>query len=432
MNSMKSKIEIAFVTARHELQRKLRDRGVVLAILVFCCAYSVSLWISAAHYKQQIAATADAAHGPKLTLAAVRPKPISILSSDLTGVLYVPYDVGFPVYSIRTLGNDSSNNPLMGAYERPDPSFVIAVLGSIFALFVACDSFAAEKETRRLSLLLSCCKHRQGLLWGKMLGAWIVVAIGIAGCWLASATVFTFVLRDARALLPLAVFFALSAFYLAIFVAIGMYISARSHTMLSSAGLCLTLWTVLVVLVPLLGSGLTQRIYSASSPQQVEADLARERTQNQNLASFAAAKLPQQDERAYALLYEHYEGLTNSYIYDRETRYQDELARELRVATIVERISPASCFRLATMQISRTSFADLLAARRDILRFKRSIDEHVLHRRAASQKLSPGAPSFALETSVRRTMLPELFTLLIYGLLSMSMAQWHVRRLKVD
>ena len=432
MNILNSKIEIVRVTARHELRRKLRDRGVLLAILVFCCAYAVSLWISVAHYRQQAAATAEARHGSRLTVAAVQPEPVSILSSDLTDVLYVPYDVGFPVYSIRTLGNDGSSNLLLGAYQRPDPSFMIAVLGSIFALFVACDSFAAERETRRLSLLLSYCGHRQGLLWGKMLGAWSVVAITLAACGLISVAVFACTFPHAHVLLPLTGFFALSAFYLGIFVAAGTCISARSSGMLGSAGLCLALWIVLVILIPLLGSGITQHIYSASSPQQVEADLARERTQNQNLASFAAAKLPPQDERAFARLYEYYEGLTNSYIYDRETRYQQEFGRELQVATLVERLSPSSCFRLAAMQISHTGFADLLAARQDILRFKRSIDEHVLHRRAASQDLAPGAPVFVLATAARRTLLPELFAFLIYGLLSVGLAQRHVRRLKVD
>ncbi|MBZ5489578.1 MAG: ABC transporter permease [Acidobacteriia bacterium] len=432
MNLVNSKIETARVTARHELRRKLRDRGVLLALLVFCCAYAVSLWISVAHYRQQTAATAEAHHGSRLTVAAVQPEPVSILSSNLTDVLYVPYDVGFPVYSIRTLGNDGSSNLLVGAYQRPDPSFTIAVLGSIFALFVACDSFAVERETRRLSLLLSYCGHRQGLLWGKMFGAWIVVAIALAVCGLISVAVFAWTIPHAHVLLPLTEFFILSAIYMAIFVAAGTCISARSNGMLDCAGLCLALWIILVVLLPLLGSGVTQQIYSASSPQQVEADLARERTQNQNLASFAAAKLPPQDERAFARLYEYYEGLTNSYIYDRETRYQEESGRELRVATMVERLSPSSCFRLAAMQISHTGFADLLAARQDILRFKRSIDGHVLHRRAASQSLAPGAPVFILATIVHRTLLPELFVLLAYGLLSVGLAQRYVRRLTVD
>jgi ABC-type transport system involved in multi-copper enzyme maturation permease subunit len=353
------------------------------------------------------------------------------LSSDLNDILYTPYDVGFPVYSVRALISDANVNPFLRTYERPDPLFVLTVLGSLFALLVSCDVFSGERESKRIALLLANCDSRSTLLWGKLFGSFLATVAPLMICWFVGLVSVRLV-GGRYQFWPVTGVFGVVALYLAVYTVLGAGISAGSRTSVASVTKVLCVWIVTVLLVPLLGAAIAQKLYPISSAQQVEADLARERTRNQNLANFEAAKLPPNDNAAFAALYGRYEGMTSRVIHDREIAYQAQMQQQLQRAVWVERVSPASCLRLAAMRFTHTSFIDLLVYRNAILSFKLELAGYVLRKRAEQKKFGSDIPLFVQPQTAHTLNLPETSVLMLYGLIAFFMTWHRVARLTTE
>jgi ABC-2 type transport system permease protein len=401
--------------AEYEIRRRLRNRAFLAACLVLCGAFSLSLWLSAVRYEALTREGVKATKIVRFTLAEIPANPMSIFSSSLNDILYAPYDVGFPVYSIRAVSSDNNVNPFLRTYEKPDPLFVLVGLGSLFALLASCDVFSGERESKRIGLLLASCECHAPLLWGKILGSFIAVLAPAVVCWLVSLVAVCFVGGGWRQFAPVSSVFGLFVLYLAVYTLMGAGISAGSHTTSASTAKVLCIWIVTVMLVPLLSASAAQRLYQIPSAQQVEADVARQRTENQNLANFEAAKLPPDNHAAFANLYGHYEGLTSNFIYDRELEYQAQLQKELQAALWLERISPASCLRLAAMRSTHTSFSDLIDYRVAVLRFKLDLARYVLRVRSEQKKLGADIPVFVQRPPADVVSWPEILILMFYG-----------------
>jgi ABC-type transport system involved in multi-copper enzyme maturation permease subunit len=418
--------------AKYEILRRLRTRAFVAASLALCGAFTLSLWLSAVRYAEQVREASAAAKMLRFTLAELPANPMSIFSSDLNDILYTPYDVGFPVYSVRALTSDASVNPFLRSYEKPDPLFVLTVLGSLFALLLSCDLFSGERESKRIALLLANCQGRATLLSGKVLGSFVALVAPAVVCWLISLAGLCVVGGGWRDVRSISVVFGLVALYFAVYILIGAVISVNSRTTAASAAKVLCVWIVTVLLVPLLGAAAAQRIYPIPSAQQIEADIARERTQNRNLANFEAAKLPPNDNLAFASLYGRYEGMTANVIHDRELWYQAQLQQELQRALWLERISPASCLRLAAMHLTHSSFADLIAYREAILRFKLELARYVLRKRVEQKKFGADVPRFIQPRTITGLGWTETVILMLYGLTALSLAWNGIARFTLE
>src|SRR5713226_557151 len=114
-----------YALAEYEIRRRLRNRAFLAACLVLCGAFLLSLWLSAVRYNALTKEAFKATKMVRFTLAKMPANPMSIFSSDLNDILYAPYDVGFPVYSIRAVSSDGNVNPFLRTYEKPDPLFVL-------------------------------------------------------------------------------------------------------------------------------------------------------------------------------------------------------------------------------------------------------------------------------------------------------------------
>ena len=419
----------ALTLAKYEVWRRLRNRAFVAGCAVLCAALILSLWLSGVRYRQQERESVAAVKGLKYTVAQLPENPMSIFSSDLNDILYSPYDVGFPVYSVRALTSDAGVNPFLRTYERPDPLFVLTVLGSLFALLVSCDVFSSEEESKRMSLLLASCPSRTVLLWGKVLGSFTAVLGPVLICWAASLLGTRLVSGAWASSASVTEVFGLVALYFLVHALVGAALSASSRTTVSSAVKAMCVWIITVLLLPVLGAAAAQRLYPIPSSQQVEADLARARTQNQNLANFEAAKIPPHDDAAFAALYGRYEGLTTTLIHDQETWYQRELQQELRRAIWIERISPASCLRLAAMRFTHTGFSDLVTYRLSMLSFKLDLARYVLRKRIENTKFGTDVPRFSLPHGEGERAWPELAILLFYGIVAYLLTRNRVLQL---
>jgi ABC-type transport system involved in multi-copper enzyme maturation permease subunit len=338
-----------------------------------------------------------------------------MLTIRLNSTLYAGYDVGFPVYSIRSTGSDIVANSILQNYGVPDATFVITSLFSLFGLFLGLETFAGERERKTLEMLLLSMRSSSAMLFGKFIAALSFPA----SCVLACSAVFSiclslwFPISKSLIYLTALKFVLLGVTYVSVFVAIGMFVSLAAETLTVGLLKGLVVWVLLVYLMPVVVAAASEKIEDAPSANQIEAQIATVRTRNQNLANFEAASFSPKDKDAFVKLYRRYEGQTASYIYGREAQYQKDLKSQARFANVIEMTFPSSAFRLAVMRVTSTSFDDLFADREKILEFKRQFAQYVFDKRAADWKVGADVPVFRQSPPITHALPLREWTILL-------------------
>lgn len=181
----------------------------------------------------------------------MRPTPLAFIAEGHQRDL--PNAVEANAFRIQNVAVEQRGNPMMQRFGALDWSLVVSVVLSFAALVLTFDGFAGEKEDGTLRLVLANPVPRWMLVVSKLLGAWGVLMLGLAvgaildllillpGGWLA---------LDGGTLLRLAAAFALCGLYVALFVLLGLLVSARHGTPAAALVVSLLVWAVVAVVIP--------------------------------------------------------------------------------------------------------------------------------------------------------------------------------------
>ncbi len=178
----------------------------------------------------------------------------------------------------------AGDNPFLASFFSIDFADIAAIVFSLLALIFSYDAFTREKEDGTLKLQMSNSLGRSTCLAGKLLGIFFT---------LLPVLVFSFLLGAVLVLLSpgvsfsavewgrIALLFAASLLYLAVFVFIGVLVSARSRSSVTSLVVCLFLWVFFVFLIPGLSANFVEsfvRVESRDNLDRVlgDSDKARE------------------------------------------------------------------------------------------------------------------------------------------------------------
>lgn len=158
-------------------------------------------------------------------------------------------DPGTPVQAEASL---YSERPLLAMWRFLDLEFIFRVVLSLFAVLFAFDAISGEKERGTLRLALSNAVPRDSYVLGKMLGAFLGLAVPLllpilGGCLLLLALGVPMAGADwAR----LAAVVGAGYLYLAAFLGLALLVSARTHRASSSFLVLLVIWIAVVLVVP--------------------------------------------------------------------------------------------------------------------------------------------------------------------------------------
>ncbi len=157
-----------------------------------------------------------------------------------------------PVFTTDETSGGSSADFLSFFYSFDFPG-ITQIFVSLLALLFSFDLISGEKQKATLKLVLSNPIQRTKLLIGKYIGALLVLALVIVASFLVAYSIY--LTRAPVPLAPdtwisLALILLTTILYGAVFIAIGLLISALTQKVPSSLIVCLIVWVFLVLVLP--------------------------------------------------------------------------------------------------------------------------------------------------------------------------------------
>ncbi len=174
------------------------------------------------------------------------------------------------------------DNPFLASFFSVDFVDIAAIVFSLLALLFSYDVFTREKEDGTLRMQMANSIGRSRLLAGKVLGILVTMLPVLIFCFLLSALLVLASKDLSFSALDwgrIALISGVSLLYLAVFIFVGLLISARSKTSVTSLVLCLFVWVFFVFIVPNLSAYFAEsfvRVQSRENLARVIDDLDRE------------------------------------------------------------------------------------------------------------------------------------------------------------
>jgi ABC-type transport system involved in multi-copper enzyme maturation permease subunit len=174
------------------------------------------------------------------------------------------------------MDSEPEKNPSFAGFSAVDLAFIIRVVLSLLAVFLAYNAVSEEKANGNLKLALANALPRDRLLLGKFLSGLAAVVGPLAVVTLLSSLILAFhpaVSLSTDDLARIALMFAVSVLYLSVFYALGLFVSVKTERPAVSLMILLQAWVFLVVIYPNLSVTLAERI----SPLPSEEILAKQK-----------------------------------------------------------------------------------------------------------------------------------------------------------
>jgi ABC-type transport system involved in multi-copper enzyme maturation permease subunit len=296
------------------------------------------------------------------------------------------------------------DNPLLNSFFSIDFVGIIAIVMSLLALIFTYDTCTREKEDGTLKLLLSNSLSRPKILIGKVLGVYLTLLPIVLFCYILSCIL---ILKSPNISLSIGdwgrvvlLFFA-SLLYFTVFIFIGLLISARLKSSITSIIVCLFFWVFFIFIVPNLAVYLAQSfrtIQSYDNLQYVLQDLDKEFQHkcdeyaykleppdwymNWNMTRSSDGMLiitgnTRSSMERYRKLHEFTEPLRIDYAEKKwllQKAYLDDLDGQKKLAERISLVSPSEVFRLVCASLCRT---DVVSHYRFIDRVRRYREQFI-------------------------------------------------------
>jgi len=384
------------------------------------------------------------------------PSPLTIFSAGLQGVSGKVF--GFSTRDLpHAEGTELTAVPILAMFGELDPTFIVGVIISLFALLFAYDSISGEKERGTLKLILANDVPRDNILVGKLLGGFITVLISlVVPFFVGVLLVLLFFPIDMGAEYWLRLLLILLTFviYLLCFFTLGIFISTRTLRPAVSFLVCLLVWVIFVNVFPKASILVARRIAPVPSVHEMVAqqvsrssEYVRRATEDAldlsrglNRGEFSLDQYGERSAQKRAALDEEFARMDGAYqeMVERKERNTFSWAKNL------SRLSPLSAMRYAAMSVADSGserddrFLRALASYRgDFVKFvrDRARKENVAQRVFSLDPPKPldltGMPEFRFqEESVGPAFvraLPDLMILLLYSILFFILAFFSFR-----
>jgi len=386
-----------FQIARKEFLNNLLSARFIIGFLLCLILIPFSILLNIDGYREQTRLyqlSRDAAEKSEKEIrvySALRPtvvfppEPLSIFNKGLSGQMGNQVRIRLGEKPLLPEGRLATrDNPFLAAFFSVDFVDIAVIIFSLLALLFSYDALSREKEDGTLRQQMANALGRPKLLAGKVAGIILTLLPVLIFCFLLGAVLIlasghiAFSSGDWGRLALLAV---ISLVYLILFVFLGLLISARTKSSVTSLVVCLFLWVFLVFIVPNMSSYLAESFVGAPSRDALTLALRDLNKTAGKRIEDASKNLPGTDwemswymnsgEDGYAEMY----GCSASF-FERERQrkaiaepmrldnadakwgpqkaYLDGLARQAMAADRLACLSPAGIFRIAASAVCGT------------------------------------------------------------------------------
>jgi ABC-type transport system involved in multi-copper enzyme maturation permease subunit len=212
----------------------------------------------------------------RLILAATVDKPPNPLSFCVEGgEQFLPNMLSVSMFNSivgQTSSPSQDKNSTLPRFEEIDWAFIVKRFISLFAILLTYDSICGEKERGTMALVCSNSVSRLTILWGKYIGAIVVLFIPLMiGICIGILLILAGNLNPpGETFAPLTIFTLVSIIYVSPFTFLGLFISSITHRPPISLLILLLIWIILTVVVPSLAGVLADGIADVPSAQELE------------------------------------------------------------------------------------------------------------------------------------------------------------------
>jgi len=347
---------------RKEIAENLLSYKFFIVILLAAVLIFTSLFVMARDYRGRAADFQIIQPKPGEPIAVLPPNPLSIFAKGLEDSITRSYELSFIGIETRT-GRSSTNN-VFAFFPAPDFVYLVKVVLSLVALLFGFDRISREREAGTLKLTLANSVSRGTLLFGKWLGNLVSLAVPfflITGIGLAVLHLNPSFRMPASGYGRLALILLLSLIYLALFLSLGLFISAITRRSATSLVVLLLIWALTVFVLPNTGTLIARQI--------VEVPSSRAITEKRNQIWTREILLAMSDRGHHM---DHIRTLTGE-IDQLEEGYRNKIDQLVRLAKTLNRISPAAGFVYTATEIAGTGIGEESRLKSDIVRYKTQV-----------------------------------------------------------
>jgi len=374
---------MTWTIARKEILSNLLSYKFFIVLLLLVLLVATSLFIMHRDFRQRMADYQIVRPSPGDPIALVAPNPLAIFAKGLDDAMTRSFEVN--VIGIEVRAGQSSGNVIYSYFPAPDFLYVVRVVLSLVALLFGFDQVSREREQGTLKLVLGSSVSRAKVLAGKWIGNFLSLAVPFLLVTLLAATLLMLdsnVHFSAGQIGRLALILALSLLYLGFFLSLGILVSALTKRAAISVVTLLFLWSLLVFIIPNLGTLLARQFVSVPSVRA----LSEKRQQNWTReVLLGIARGGNWADHMRTLSAEN----------DRlELDYRLKFERLVRLSRNINRISPAASFLDASSEIAGTGIGEESRLKQEVVRYKDSIIDQIISDRGA-EKRGMAYPAFA-------------------------------------
>jgi len=366
--------------ARKEILSNLLSYKFYVVILLAAVLVGTSLFIMARDYKDRLADYSLIRPKPGEPIAVNPPNPLAIFAKGLDESMARSFEIGTTGITVRA--GQKSGNAVFAFFPAPDLLYIVRVVLSLVALLFGFDQISREKEGGTLRLMLANPASRGAVLLGKWLGNFaslavpflLVSALGVAVLALDPEIGFS-AGQSGR----LALILGLTLVYIAFFLSLGLLVSALTRRASSSLVILLFVWTLLVFVLPNLGT--------LAARQMVDVPSVRALSEKRQQIWTREILLRIRGEGDWA---SHIKAISaeNDAL---EAEYRVRFDRLVALSKAINRVSPVASYVYAATEIAGTGIGEEAAFKREVIRYKNGIIDRTL---ASPGPGAAGAPAF--------------------------------------
>lgn len=281
-----------------------------------------------------------------------------------------------------------SQNSLVESFQSLDWSFLVGTAFSLLALVFVYDSISGEKAQGTLKLLQTYSVSRNSILLGKLLANLVTLLVMLVAGMLVSLLLVVLLGQidlGIADLIHVGLFTGLSAFYVTLFLCLGMLLSGITHRPTASMVLGVMVWVVSIVVIPGVGTLVIQQVHKIRTTNEVSEQAGKvwdqiEEEYKGESSTWRGRDMGKPDnyqaERVSIVA-------QNKRKHLQESIWEDYLRQEFEQAKIVRRISsisPTGLFEYSAESLNGTGVLRDESLVRESQQYRRVVEEWIRRR----------------------------------------------------
>jgi len=299
------------------------------------------------------------------------PSPLGVFAKGLEETL-PKYFTTSKFQGIQWGENSVSGDLMTSLFGKVDFLFIVKVILSLVAILFTFDAISGEKEKGTLKLTLSNPLPRDSLLLAKLAGGFITFLVPLIVAWLMGILVLSllpFPLFEHHNFLRIVLMLATSIIYILIFFNLGLLVSSSVKSSMNSILILLSIWVILVQVIPGVSNLIAKRIKAVKSEQMLniekslivrDIELEKSRRLEEIRPTFTPQNLEQgrkeyqRYQQARAPIVKELQERQASQIVKLEGDYQRRRRVQESIAFNIARVSPASSLTYILTELADT------------------------------------------------------------------------------